>query len=347
MEPALRPRIAGSCSPGKKIPGQPKGIIQTMNFLITGAAGFIGSILANQLAREGHQVRGLDDLSTGDPQALSSDVHFTRGDVNDRPKLWTLLQEVDCVYHLAARVSVPESILYPREYNAVNVGGTVSLMEAMRDVGVKRVVFASSGAIYGNQDLQPLAEGQTPRPSSPYAVSKLAAEYYIRSIGELWGIETTSLRIFNAYGPGQHLPASNPPVVPYFLRQATRNGTLVVNGDGSQTRDYVYVEDVISAMVAAATAPNVNGLVINIGSGAETSIRTLADLVLKVTGSQTNVVYSAQTPGGVSRLCADLSLAAHKLNYKPSISLEEGLRLTLQRDARNKVTKELTLKSTI
>ena len=310
-----------------------------MNFLITGAAGFLGSTLANQLARQGHQVRGLDDLSTGDPQSLSPDVHFTRGDVNDRPKLWTLLQEVDCVYHLAARVSVPESILYPREYNAVNVGGTVSLMEAMRDVGVKRVVFASSGAIYGNQDIQPLTEGQTPRPSSPYAVSKLAAEYYVRTIGGLWGIETACLRIFNAYGPGQHLPASNPPVVPYFLRQAVRNGTLVVNGDGTQSRDYVYVDDVVLAMVAAATAPNINGLVINIGSGAEMSIRALADLVLNVTGSQTNIVYSAQTPGGVYRLCADLSLAAQKLNYKPSISLEEGLRLSLQRDTRYKVKK--------
>ena len=317
-----------------------------MNFLITGAAGFLGSTLANQLAREGHQVRGLDDLSTGDPQALSPDVHFTRGDVNDRPKLWTLLQEVDCVYHLAARVSVPESILYPREYNAVNVGGTVSLMEAMRDVGVKRVVFASSGAIYGNQDIQPLTEGQSPHPSSPYAVSKLAAEYYIRTIGGLWGIETVCLRIFNAYGPGQHLPASNPPVVPYFLRQAVRNGTLVVNGDGSQTRDYVYVDDVVSAMVAAATAPNINGLVINIGSGEETSISTLADLVLHVTGSQTNIIYSAQTSGGVLRLCADLSLAAQKLNFKPSISLEEGLRLSLQRDARFKSGKELTMNGT-
>src|SRR5512135_3160340 len=139
-----------------------------MNFLITGAAGFLGSTLANQLAREGHQVRGLDDLSTGDPTVLSPDIHFTRGDVNDRPKLWTLLQEVDCVYHMAARVSVPESILYPREYNAVNVGGTVSLMEAMRDVGVKRVVLASSGAIYGDQGSQPLTESASPNPRSPY-----------------------------------------------------------------------------------------------------------------------------------------------------------------------------------
>jgi UDP-glucose 4-epimerase len=263
--------------------------------------------------------------------------------VNDRPKLWTLLQEVDCVYHLAARVSVPESILYPREYNAVNVGGTVSLMEAMRDVGVRRVVFASSGAIYGNQEIQPLTEGQTPYPSSPYAVSKLAAEYYVRTIGGLWGIDTVCLRIFNAYGPGQHLPASNPPVVPYFLRQAVRNGTLVVNGDGNQTRDYVYVDDVVSAMVAAAIAPNVNGLVINVGSGTETSTRALTDLVLKVTNTQTNVIYSAQTSGGVLRLCADLSLASQKLNYRPAISLEEGLRMCLQRDVRYKGTKELTM----
>src|SRR3989337_2790289 len=148
-----------------------------MNFLVTGAAGFLGSALANRLAREGHQVRGLDDLSAGDPQRLNPNVHFTRGDVVDRPKLWTLLQDVDCVYHLAAKVSVPESVLYPREYNAVNVGGTVSVMEAMRDVGVKRVVLISSGAVYGDRQDQPLSEDTPPAPHSPSAVSKLAAGY--------------------------------------------------------------------------------------------------------------------------------------------------------------------------
>ncbi len=305
-----------------------------MNFLITGAAGFLGSALANRLAREGHQVRAIDDLSTGDPDALSPDVHFTRGDVNDRPKLWTLLQEVDCVYHLAAKVSVPESVLYPREYNAVNVGGTVSLMEAMRDVGVRRVVLASSGAVYGPQDTQPLTETLTPNPDSPYAVSKLAAEYYVRTIGRLWGIETVCLRIFNAYGPGQHLPPSHPPVVPYFLRQAVRGGTLVVHGDGRQTRDFVYVDDVVAAMIAAATAPNVDGRIINIGSGVETSIRDLVHLVLEVTDSHANVVYNHQTKGGVPRMWVDLSLAAKLLNYRPLVSLEEGLRLTLQNDPR-------------
>lgn len=307
-----------------------------MNFLITGAAGFLGSALANHLAREGHQVRGLDDLSTGDPQALTPDVHFTRGDVNDRPKLWTLLQDVDCVYHLAARVSVPESVLYPREYNAVNVGGAVSLMEAMRDVGVRRVVLVSSGAIYGDQGEQPLRETMQPNPRSPYAVSKLAAEYYVNTIGDLWNIETVCLRVFNAYGPGQHLPPSNPPVVPYFLKQALRGGTLVVHGDGSQTRDYVYLDDVVSALVAAATAPNLDGLVINVGSGRETAVRDLVRMALDLTNSTAEVIYNTKTTGGVSRMCADLTVAERKLNYRPSISLTDGLRLTLQRDPRFK-----------
>lgn len=307
-----------------------------MNFLITGAAGFLGSHLANHLAREGHHVRGLDDLSTGDPKSLSVDVLFTRGDVNDRPKLWTLLQDIDCVYHLAARVAVPESIIYPREYNAVNVSGTVSLMEAMRDVGVRRVVFVSSGAVYGDQDPStlPLKEAAVPNPTSPYAVSKLAAEYYVRTIGDLWEIETVSLRVFNAYGPGQHLPPSHPPVIPNFLRQAKRSGTLVVHSDGSQTRDYVYLDDVVSAMIAAATAPGLDNLVINVGSGTETSVRELMRLVLEITGSRAEVMYNPRTDAGVSRMCADLSLAKEKLGYQPRISLADGLRLTLERDAR-------------
>jgi UDP-glucose 4-epimerase len=307
-----------------------------MNFLITGAAGFLGSHLANNLIKEGHHVRGLDDLSAGDPQVLHPSVLFTRGDVNDRPKLWTLLQDIDCVYHLAARVSVPESVIYPREYNGVNVSGTVSLMEAMRDVGVKRVVFISSGAVYGDQNVQPLKETYIPNPRSPYAVSKLAAEYYVRSIGDLWGIETVSLRVFNAYGPGQHLPPSHPPVIPNFLRQALLGGTLVIHSEGSQTRDYVYLDDAVSAMIAAATAPGLDNLVINVGSGRETEVRELMRLVLSVTGSSAEVMHNPRNDPGVSRMRADLTLAKEKLGYQPRISLEEGLRLTLMRDPRFK-----------
>jgi UDP-glucose 4-epimerase len=308
-----------------------------MNFLITGAAGFLGAALANHLSRQGHQVRGLDDLSTGDRVSLSPDVHFTRGDVNDRPKLWTLLQDVDVVYHLAARVSVPESVLYPREYNAVNVGGTVSLMEAMRDVGVRRVVMASSGAVYGDRGEQPINEETVPNPRSPYAVSKLAAEHYIRTIGALWNIETISLRIFNAYGPGQRMPVSHPPVVPHFIHQTLRNGTLVVHNDGMQTRDYVYVDDVIRALTAATTAPGLDGLVINVGSGTETSVRDLVSTVTEIIPGKAEVVYNPRVSGGVSRMCADLTLAKKKLSYTPSVSLGDGLRMTYENDPRFKV----------
>ncbi len=308
-----------------------------MRFLITGAAGFLGSTLANRLAREGHSVRGLDDLSTGNPEALVPEVFLTRGDVNDRPKLWTLLQDVDCVYHLAARVSVPESVLYPREYNTVNVGGTVTLMEAMRDVGVRRVVFISSGAVYGEQTSQPLVEETRPFPQSPYAVSKLSAEYYVRTIGMLWNIETVILRVFNAYGPGQHLPPVHAPVIPYFLRQAVNNGTLVVHGDGSQTRDYVYVEDAVQAMIAASSASGVNQKIINVGSGVETPIRELVRLVVEITGGSPEVVFNPRNEGGVRRMCASLDLAGKLLAYRPTTTLEQGLRLTFEKDSRVRI----------
>jgi len=307
-----------------------------LRYLITGVAGFLGSALANKLVAEGHSVIGIDDLSTGDPNKLASGVQFNRADVNDRPKLWSLLQEVDCVYHLAARVIVPESVLYPREYNQVNVGGTVTLMEAMRDVGVRRVVFISSGTVYGNQPVQPVSENSIPNPRSPYAVSKLAAEFYVKSIGSLWGIETVNLRVFNAYGPGQRIPPVHTPVIPGFLRQAWENGTIVIHGDGNQTRDYVYRDDVVSAMTAASTAPDINQLTINVGSGSEMSIRDLSKLVIDVTGGHPEIVFNPRNEGGLSRLCADISLAREKLGYEPKVSLEEGLKLTFDQDIRIK-----------
>ena len=303
-----------------------------MNFLITGGAGFLGSALSNRLARQGHHVRALDDLSTGEPDQLDSEVHFTRGDINDRPKLWTLLQDVDCVYHLAARVSVPESILFPRDYNTVNVGGTATLMEAARDAGTPRVILTSSGAVYGNQGGPVMSEEMPVQPRSPYAVSKLAAEWYVRTIGALSGIETICLRVFNAYGPGQRIPASHPPVIPNFIRQSLQDGTLIFHGDGTQTRDYVYVDDVVNALVASATVDGVDGQVINVGSGTETSIRELARLVIQVTGGDPEEVYNPRVSGGVSRMCADITLAKEKLNYVPLIPLEMGLRLTMERD---------------
>lgn len=304
-----------------------------MNFLVTGGAGFLGVTLANRLAGDGHQVRVIDDLSAGDPRRLDPAVFFTRGDVADIPKLWTLLHGVDCVYHLAARVSVAESILYPRDYNHVNVGGTVSVMEAMRDAGVKRVVFASSGALYGEQAHQPVAEDQRPNPDSPYGVSKLAAETYVRTIGVLWGIETVALRIFNAYGPGQPIRPAHPPVVPQFLKQALTGGSLVILGDGEQTRDFVYVDDVVDALLAAATAADVDQRVINIGSGEEVSVNALVAAVERVVGKSVSVIHNTDQGGGVSRLCADIKLAQRLLGFQPVTGLEEGLHKTVELDA--------------
>lgn len=305
-----------------------------MKFLVTGGAGFLGTALANRLAMDGHQVHVLDDLSNGSADGLHTAVTFTQGDVGNIPLLWSLLQDVDCVYHLAARVSVAQSILHPRDYNRVNVGGTVSLMEAMRDTGVRRVVFTSSGAVYGRQPQQPVHENDTPHPDSPYAVSKWSAEQYIHTIGELWQIETVALRIFNAYGPRQSLPVSHAPVVPRFLQQALTGGSVVIFGSGEQSRDFVYVTDVVSALVSAATAKSVNRQVINVGSGIETTLNSLVTQVESATAKSVNRLYNREKEGGVPRLVADVSRARGLLGFRPMVDLAEGLRRTLAEDGR-------------
>ena len=195
---------------------------------------------------------------------------------------------------------------------------------------MRRVVFISSGAVYGEQELQPLRETAAPNPQSPYAVSKLASEYYLRTIGKLWDIETVILRLFNVYGPGQHFPPVHAPVIPYFLRQALNNGNIVVHGDGQQTRDYVYIDDAVNAMTAAASASAANQRIINVGSGIETSTRELVRQVIEVTGSSPQVIYNPRNEGGVRRMCADLSLASELLGYQCSVPLFEGLRSTLE-----------------
>ncbi len=308
-----------------------------MRFLITGGAGFLGSALANRLARDGHEVRVVDDLSRGDRNALHQSVHFTRGDVNNIPLLWSMLQDVDCVYHLAAQVSVAQSILYPRDYNTVNVGGTVSLMEAMRDTGIRRVVLASSGAIYGEHRKQPVRESDPVRPDSPYAVSKWAAEQYVHTIGELWGIETVALRIFNAYGPGQSLPVSHAPVIPRFIKAILTGGSIVIFGTGQQSRDFVYVSDAVEALVKAATAKEVNRLVLNVGSGQETTVNELVEQLEICTNRVALRVWNREKSGGVKRLVADISRAVDLLGFRPQVNLTDGLSLILREDPRFKV----------
>jgi UDP-glucose 4-epimerase len=306
-----------------------------MRILVTGGAGFIGSHLANRLLQLGHFVRVLDDLSSGDPAALNPGIHVTRGDVRDIPKLWSLLQGVDVVYHLAARASVPASVLYPREYNDVNVGGTVALLEACRDVSsVRRVILASSATVYGDQSDQPVNELMLPRPAVPYAVSKLAAEYYLFNIGQLSGFETVALRIFNAYGPGQHIPPTHAPVIPQMVQQVLGRGSVVINGDGNQTRDFVYIEDVVQALVSAAQASSVDGQIINVGSGEETSINELAAQIAAIVAVKPHILYNRDAAGGIARLVADLGKARQLLKLRPATRLEAGLRNLLAQDPR-------------
>ncbi len=305
-----------------------------MKVLVTGGAGFLGAALANRLVAEGAHVRVIDDLSAGHAERLDPRVVFCGGDICDVPKLWSLLKGVDCVYHLAARVSVPESILYPVQYNSTNVGGTVSLLTAMRDASVQRVVFASSGAVYGDQNAQPVQETAPLRPATPYAVSKMASEQYVLAIGDLWGIETVILRIFNAYGPGQPLPPSHAPVIPRFVKQVTSGGSAVIFGTGNQTRDFVYVDDVVDALVLAGTSVGLSRSIVNIGSGQEVSVDHLLDTIERVTNQKAHRLHNGAEKIGVTRLVADLSLARERLGYEPKTSLEQGLRLMLEQDPR-------------
>jgi UDP-glucose 4-epimerase len=221
-------------------------------------------------------------------------------------------------------------MLYPRDYNATNVGGTVALIQAVRDAGVRRIVFTSSGAVYGEQLDERVREDAIPNPGSPYAVSKLAAEHYVNTIGALWGIDTVILRVFNAYGPGQQLRASHPPVVPAVVRQALGGGSIIVHGDGRQQRDFVYVDDVVAALRAAAGASNVNRLIINVGSGVPSSIIELVATVGRAIGKELTPLRVTAETGGVSRLCADLNRAQERLGYAPRVGLEEGIRLTVE-----------------
>lgn len=303
-----------------------------MRYLITGGAGFLGVALANHLVSKGHAVRVLDDLSAGDPARLDARVLFSRGDVRNVPTLWTHLQDVECVFHLAARVAVSESILYPQEYNDVNVGGTVALLTAMRDVGVRRVVLASSATVYGEQPAQPVHEGLRPNPGSPYAVTKIAAEHYLFTLGKLYGLEAVALRIFNAYGPGQRIPPSHAPVVPLFLKRALGGGSLVIHGDGRQSRDFVYVDDAVRGIAAASLTDAAVGQIVNIGSGEETSLRDLVRQVAAVTGREPSVLNNTGQSAGVSRLVADLGRARQILNYEPQTQLSQGLRQLLAKD---------------
>ena len=303
-----------------------------MQTLITGGAGFLGTHLANRLHEQGWQVRVLDDLSSGQPDYLAPGILLHQGDVNDIPCLWSLLQDVDVVFHLAALVSVPASTHYPREYNRVNVGGTVTLLEACRDIGVQRVVLTSSATVYGNQTEQPVTENVVLAPRIPYAVSKVAAENYLFAMSHLNHFEAVVLRIFNAYGPYQAIPHAHAPVIPRVMKDVLNRRSVVVFGDGQQTRDFVYVDDVVDALVAAATSPAANGAIINIGSGREVSVNALVAEIGTTVQLPPNVLHNGEATPGTARLVANITRAQDLLQFQPRVDLATGLKCLYERD---------------
>jgi UDP-glucose 4-epimerase len=301
--------------------------------LVTGAAGFIGSHVAQALLNAGHSVRTIDNFSTGNRgnlAAIRGDVELIEGDIRSYERTHTATQGMDVVIHLAALPSVPRSVQDPLTTNDVNVTGTLNVVLAARDAGVRRVVVASSSSVYGRNDALPKTESLVPLPISPYGVSKLAAEQYCMGFSAVYGIEAVALRYFNVFGPRQDPGSQYSGVIPKFLTRAARGEPLVIFGDGSQSRDFTYIDNVVAATTAAAQAPLDAPLVCNIGCGSRHTLLDLADAARRVAGRDVPVEFGAPRPGDVLHSFADVTLAREKLGYEPAVSLDEGLGRTLE-----------------
>jgi nucleoside-diphosphate-sugar epimerase len=299
--------------------------------LVTGGAGFIGAHLVAGLLARGWRVRVLDDLSSGRREALPAHpaLEVVTGDVRDAAALARTLAGVEVVFHQAALRSVPRSMEDPFAYHDVNVTGTLRLLLAARGAGVRRLVAASSSSVYGDQRALPLHEGLLPRPVSPYGATKLAAEHYCAAFARHYGLETVSLRYFNVFGPGQDPLAEHAAVVPRFILAARRGQPLEIQGDGEQTRDFVYVDNVVAANLAAAEAPGVAGEVFNVGAGTERSVLDVARGLEAILGRPLARRHVAPRPGDVRRTPADVTRARAGLGYAPAVDFAEGLRRTV------------------
>ncbi len=305
-----------------------------MKVLVTGGAGFIGSHLVEALIRRGAKVRVLDNLSSGQRRNLESvrgKVQFIRGDVRDPKALKKAIAGVEVIFHQAALRSVPKSVNRPLEYHEVNTTGTLLLLlEALRQK-VRRVVYASSSSVYGDKTPLPQRETLAPAPQSPYAASKLAAELHAVMFTRLHGLQTVGLRYFNVYGPRQSLENQYAVVVPKFITSLLKGIAPPIHGDGLQTRDFTYVENVVQAnLKAAAAAQAAAGQVFNIASGSRHSVRELAKILSQQTGRPIQPAFIKERPGDVRHTWADISKARRLLGYKVTVPFEEGLARTVE-----------------
>jgi nucleoside-diphosphate-sugar epimerase len=305
----------------------------TRTALVTGGAGFIGSHIASALLAQGARVRVLDDLSTGHREnidEIGGDVDFINGSVADEDLLAKVLDGVELVFHEAAIPSVPRSVEAPKQTHIASVDGTFSLLAVARDKGVRRVVYAASSSAYGDQPTLPKSEQMLPDPLSPYAVAKLVGEYYCQVFTRCYGLETVSLRYFNVFGPRQDPGSQYSGVVSRFISVLLSGERPVIYGDGEQSRDFTYIDNVVQANLNAAMAPAASGKVINVANGERITLNQLLDELKELTGNQqVTAEYLEPRMGDVRHSLADISIARELLGYESKVDLREGLQRTI------------------
>ncbi len=299
-------------------------------YLVTGGAGFIGCNLTRYILSKGHQVVVLDNFATGKRENVAEvldDIELIEGDIRDRETVDRAMAGCEAVFHEAALGSVPRSVKDPVTSHDVNVNGTIVVLEAARHLGVKRIVFAASSSAYGDQKESPKHEGMVPAPISPYAANKVSCEAYMRGYAAVYGLETLCLRYFNVFGPYQGPEGAYAAVIPAFVSRLLRNQAPLVYGDGEQSRDFCYIENVCQANWLAAHAPAdvCKGQALNIACNHQTSLNEILASLKELLGSDIQAEYQADRPGDVKHSCADVSLAKETIGYEPEVFFAEGL----------------------
>ncbi len=301
-------------------------------YLVTGGAGFIGSNMIGEMVRRGETVRALDNLATGHIENLAAvrqAIQWHEADIRNLESIRPDFEGVDYVIHLAAIPSVPRSVADPLTSNSANIDGTLNVLLAARDAGVKRVVFSASSSAYGDHPALPRVESQEPRPLSPYALTKLTGEYYCKIFTRVYGLETVSLRYFNIFGPHQSPDSPYSGVLSLFISAYMNGQTPTIFGDGEQSRDFTYVENAVDATLRACTAPEASGRVINVGTGERHTLNETIKILDRIFGRQVTPRYDAPRAGDVQHSHADISLARKLLGYEPAVRFEEGLKKTV------------------
>ncbi|HXW63172.1 MAG TPA: SDR family oxidoreductase [Candidatus Acidoferrales bacterium] len=304
-----------------------------MRYLVTGGAGFIGSNIVEELVRRGQDVAVLDDLSAGKEANLSavrSKIAFHVGSITDLAAVQEASKGIDYIIHLAARTSVPRSVIDPLETNRVNIDGTLNVLVVSRDCKVRRIVYAASSSAYGESPTLPKIETMQSEPISPYGVTKYAGELYAQVFGRVYGLENTSLRYFNVFGPRQDPTSQYSGVLSRFMLALLEGTPLTIYGDGEQSRDFTYVDNVVDQTLRACQASGASGQVFNGGTGARITLNEVVKLLERITGEKIRVKYDPPRTGDIRHSQADISLARRVLGYSPSVSFEEGLSRTWQ-----------------